>query len=486
MKSTATFGELKRTRLALQETIEKSNEELKQILDVIQQKRKQVMDKLGSQGPRNDKRHQRLPDQRYPTSGNWILEEQTFLQWLNPNDLSNDLLYLNGMPGAGKLRPRLPVTLMLNQLTAGKTTLVSRILDSLTKNPTVQQQPLLNFYFEHGQDGKTLMVDMLRSFIEQLLQQDDAIVDDLHETVLPARSSDLSSLSWLEEMATRIILAQKRCYIVVDGLDECGLAQRKQILQWLRSILSESKDSKVVVKVLVSGQRDGIIDALLQDCSATIRLDDQKSHLCDIEAFSASVLTQIKDRFPDLEEEEEILKRLDPSRITEASKGAEHPRRRHLHVHVIAKVATGMFMYAKVVLDNFLSQTSIFELEQELKREYPKGLDEAYDRVAERVLDKTPDSRKRAALQILGLIAFAARPLKWREIQCYFCIDAVNGTCDPRRRKVGEPKDLCSSFVESEACTSFPSMPSEAQLMMVHSTAKRSVNFSSTKLFGLY
>lgn len=135
-----------------------------------------------------------------------------------------------------------------------------------------------------------------------------------------------------------------------------------------------------------------------------------------------------------------------------------------------------MFMYAKVVLDNFLSQTSIFELEQELTREYPHGLDEAYDRVAERVLDNTSDSRKQAALQILGLVAFAARPLKWREIQCYFCIDAVNGTCDPRRRKVG-PKDLCSSFVESEACTLFPKVASEAQLIMVHNTAKRSVTF---------
>lgn len=131
-------------------------------------------------------------------------------------------------------------------------------------------------------------------------------------------------------------------------------------------------------------------------------------------------------------------------------------------------------MYAKVVLDNLLSQTSVYELEEELQKDYPRGLDEAYDRVAERVLEKTSDSRKRAALQILGLIACAARPLKWREVQCYFCIDAMNGSCDPRRRKVGGPKDLCSSFVESEVCTLFPNLPSEGQLTMVHNTAKRS------------
>lgn len=289
---------------------------------------------------------------------------------------------------------------------------MSRVIDGMSKDTIAQPRPLLNFYFEHGQSGKTLMMDMLRSFIEQLLQQDDAIVDDLHETVLPARPSDLRSIPWLEDIATRMILAQ-----------------------------------------------------------------DQTPHLRDIENFSSSVLNQIKDRFPDLEEEEEMLQKLDPLSITQASKGTEYSRQRFSDTQVIANAAVGMFMYAKVVLDNFLSQTSVFELEQELEREYPRGLDEAYDRVAERVLDNTSRSRKQASLQILGLVACAARPLEWREIQCYFCIDAVNGTCDPRRRKVG-PKDLCSSFVESEACPLLPNEASEAQIVMVHNTAKRSAIFS--------
>lgn len=191
----------------------------------------------------------------------------------------------------------------------------------MNKKSTAQHRPLLNFYFEHGQSGKNLMMDMLRSIIEQLLLQDDAIVDDLHEAVLPAQPSDLCSVPWLQDVATRIILAQKRCYIVVDGLDECTLDQRKRVLQWLKTILSESKASNVVVKVLVSGQRDGVIDAMLHDCACTIRLDDQTAHLRDIENFSSSVLDQIKDRFPDLEDEEEIMEKLRPSRIMEASKG---------------------------------------------------------------------------------------------------------------------------------------------------------------------
>lgn len=167
------------------------------------------------------------------------------------------------------------------------------------------------------------MLDMLRSFIEQSLQQDEAIVDDVHETVLSARPSDLGSVSWLKDVANRIILAQKICYIIVDGLDECAFDQRKSILQWIKTILSDSNTSNVVVKVLVSGQRDGVIDAVLQDCACIIILDNQTPHLRDIEKFSASVLTEIKSRFPDLEDEQEMLRKLDPSRIMEASKGTE-------------------------------------------------------------------------------------------------------------------------------------------------------------------
>lgn len=109
MKLTATYGAVETTRCALQEIIEKSNEELKQILNVIQQKKRQILDKLGIQDSHDDKEHRRLPDQRHPTSGDWILEERVFLQWLDPDDLSNNLLYLNGMPGAGKLQPYGPI-----------------------------------------------------------------------------------------------------------------------------------------------------------------------------------------------------------------------------------------------------------------------------------------------------------------------------------------------------------------------------------------
>lgn len=128
-------------------------------------------------------------------------------------------------------------------------------------------------------------------------------------------------------------------------------------------------------------------------------------------------------------------------------------------------------MYAKVVLENFYNQTSIEELEEEIQKGYPDDLDEAYDRIAERVLERAPERRREAASKILGLVTCAARPLRWREIQCFFCIDPSSGSCNPRKMKIESAKDLCSSFVELVQCTLFPDTGSEARVVMVHRTA---------------
>jgi hypothetical protein len=39
-------------------------------------------------------------------AGSWLLEHATFQQWFNPDDCTNPLLWLSGIPGAGKSKLR--------------------------------------------------------------------------------------------------------------------------------------------------------------------------------------------------------------------------------------------------------------------------------------------------------------------------------------------------------------------------------------------
>ncbi|KAI8665508.1 NACHT domain-containing protein [Fusarium sp. Ph1] len=115
----------------------------------------------------------------------------------------------------------------------------------------------------------------------------------------------------------------------------------------------------------------------------------------------------------------------------------------------VAKTSQGMFLYTKVVMSNFLSMDSVDEFEDEMQSgRFPENLYKAYERIIQRVLEKSKPSRQKTVKKILGWIICSQRPLRWREIQSRFCIDAEKGTCNPKRRRLDGCKDICSSLVD--------------------------------------
>lgn len=96
-----------------------------------------------------------------------------------------------------------------------------------------------------------------------------------------------------------------------------------------------------------------------------------------------------------------------------------------------------------------------------------------YQRVVARVLDRPPPRKRDAAEKILRWIVCAARPLYWREIQAFFCINPEDGTCDTKRLRVDPCKAICGSLVEVEPCSLEPKAESETRLKLVHATAGR-------------
>ncbi|KAK7946881.1 uncharacterized protein PG986_011202 [Apiospora aurea] len=136
-----------------------------------------------------------------------------------------------------------------------------------------------------------------------------------------------------------------------------------------------------------------------------------------------------------------------------------------------------MFLYSKLVMDNLMAQGSVAELEEELNEIFPKGLDEAYERVASRVLDHPSRSpaQRRAAGQILRWLTCAIRDLKWREIQSFFGIDPHKGVCDPKNHRTDDCKHTCGSLVESYQREFKGSSVDTTDLVvgLVHNTARR-------------
>jgi len=113
-----------------------------------------------------------------------------------------------------------------------------------------------------------------------------------------------------------------------------------------------------------------------------------------------------------------------------------------------------------------------------MKRQYPLIFPypadrTSYGRIIQRVINSAQPSAQGSARKIFGMLVCAERPLRWREIQSRFCIDADEALSDPEDLRADTCKQLCSSLVDTIECDMFPGVQSEHIVTMVHETARR-------------
>lgn len=99
--------------------------------------------------------------------------------------------------------------------------------------------------------------------------------------------------------------------------------------------------------------------------------------------------------------------------------------------------------------------------------------------MVKRVLKNPTKPERLAAEQILGWVVSAERPLRWREIQSRFCIDAEAGKANIQRKSVKSCKYLCGSLVEVGMMRGEGDPQSEGEVEIVHPSAKSYVRHLS-------
>ncbi|KAG5771589.1 hypothetical protein H9Q72_001895 [Fusarium xylarioides] len=365
-------------------------------------------------------------------SGNWIFSNPKFESWERENSQNDRILFLNGSPGSGK------------------STLAKTIIRHQKRKQAFEARGrsfLTYFFFKHDAEDRRTARSMLQHIIMQLVNADETIMRFAYERLSTMESTELADL---KKLASDSMTSRPTATLVLDGLDEAVDSEPEISINWcLNELLTVARSSGCDLKILLCGQRDGRLDLLLSS-HAQIRLDMVDAHQNDIEKFTRQQAAKIRARFQLTDQEEDNL---------------------------IAKISTtskGMFLYAKVVLDNLAMMDSIQEFEDELEGDtFPEDLDQAYERIAQRILKRHGPSRHRTVKKILGWVICAARPLRWREIQSRFCIDADKMTCNIRNLRRDSCKSICSSLVDVAKCDLFPSVESEQVVSMVHETATK-------------
>ncbi|KAK2606195.1 hypothetical protein QQS21_003366 [Conoideocrella luteorostrata] len=323
-----------------------------------------------------------------PGSGRWLLKKTSFQEWFDPRyPVIPPLLWLNGIPGAGK------------------TVLASLVIEEAQKLPNAPT--VLFFYCRYDNPEKDNFGALARSLLAQLLKHDQGLLPYFYEKCCSNGEALLTSQTLIEDLL-RLAFAHCKCaYIIIDGLDECSRDARKDISKWLRNLVENLPAcSPDRLRCLFISQDDGIARKDFLDLTS-IKLDAEDTTK-DIEVYSRIEADKVKEKFQLSDERTSAI------------------------AATVTNSGGGMFLFVKLVWSNLLGQTSVSSLEEELEdHNFPKGIDDALE-----------------ILMLFGWLVCAKRSLKWREIQCLKSIDPDELAINDSRRFVVAPKELCGSLVE--------------------------------------
>ncbi|KAF2116189.1 hypothetical protein BDV96DRAFT_645526 [Lophiotrema nucula] len=358
---------------------------------------------------------------QYPGTGDWLLKKDRFHSWFDPDFCANQLLWLNGIPGAGK------------------TILASLVIEEAIKLKQTKHDIAVVFFYCRDQDNtRDTFISVARGLLTQLMQQDDSLLSYFYEIASRSGQTTLSSPVLAKEILDTATKNCEKLYIIIDGVDECEKEERKDLVSFLVSVWEALPiDEADSLRCMFISQDDS---AARKDFSTMVALkittNDVKH---DIRSFARVWSLKIQSRF-DLSDE-----------------------RLQYVEDVVTERADGMFLFAKLMSAYLYEQSSLGQLEEELiPGSFPKGptrLNELYGRIMRRI------STRKDTVKLLGWFVCSRRPLKWREIQCAVSIDLEEQTVDwKRKRIVFDPKDMFGSLVEVQA---------DDTVKLVHYSAKR-------------
>jgi hypothetical protein len=159
-------------------------------------------------------------------TGQWFLNDAKFLSWLRRK---GGMLFCTGMPGAGK------------------THIASLVIHHLQTRRNHDSTPVLAYIYceyTHKLTRQTLLGGLVKQLV-RMLHPLPAELIDLYKNVKDVGRPPL--VGELKEVLRSIVSSSERCFIVVDGLDECTDDEgMKSFLLETLTELRQSSDASIL------------------------------------------------------------------------------------------------------------------------------------------------------------------------------------------------------------------------------------------------
>ncbi|KAF4465867.1 NACHT domain [Fusarium albosuccineum] len=360
--------------------------------------------------PSYDQDLDRLHNGRCEGTGTWLLQDPQFTKWAEGDKKSPQVFWLQGIPGA--------------------------VVD---RTKELGHSLFAFLSYRHGLDST---LPIFHSLTFQLASQDRDLRAVLCSTILSSTKDlkrDLKGDSkFALEVFAKLLQAAGPTYVTIDGLDEVNESTQQIFLHQFLSLLEECPE----VKLLVSSRRVDRIERILKGTAMAL-LIDQKNSGC-IKTYAARQVKKWLDESTfDNEARCEIRSLLSP----------------------LAAKAKGMFLYARIVLES-VEMLYDFDSIRDQLNVLPASLDEAYERILEKIL-KSPMRVQKQSKKILSWIACSPIELTRHEMEQALLVRAGNKTV-PRVISTLNTLQLCGPLVKVE----------DEQLRFVHFTVKELLKFA--------
>lgn len=322
-------------------------------------------------------------------TGNWLKQASDFKKWLNGDDDSTRILWLCGIPGAGK------------------THLAAMAIDFAISTRTIFA------FLSHADSSSITALSVVHSLIFQLISDDESL-----QAIFCGsnRENFKNSLDVAICCLQTLLNSTGLVSMIIDGVDEIDISERQKLL---RKLCETSTICKKTL-LLISSRAEHDISAILGQISSTIRVDTHNA--ASIQIFVddwAQTWFSAHDFL--CEDKSEIEDLLAP----------------------LSLKAKGMFLYAKIMLRSIEELDNLDEIRDEL-RVLPRDLDEAYERLFEKIARKSEIVKKKCRL-ILGWISCSPTPLTLFELEQALVVTISNTS------RVSSPLNLirlCGPIVE--------------------------------------
>ena len=357
-------------------------------------------------------------DKLLESTDSWMLNDATYLKWLNED--RSWVLWLHGNPGKGK------------------TMLAIALIEELTRRTQQMEnsprKALVYFFCDNQDDRRRTASLILRGIIYQILCQHPDLAIYLHNEYEKQREqlySSRNSLQTLWRIFHTIIRNSglQQVYVVIDALDECDVDSMETLLVLLEPYInfqdddlgqSSQKDVDCPIKWLLTSRNELRIKQPLTG-SLAISLEENASHVDGVVLNFIDVkvkqLTRVKHY-------DETLRKLVEEKLREK--------------------AEGTFLWVALACRE-LSKPNVLSVNtEEVLLQLPSGITPLYTRIMDQVLTSSDERSTLYIKSILQSMVVALRPLTLPELA------VVAGLPKQYHRNVhvlGEYVEQCGSMV---------------------------------------